>query len=97
MKFLRGISLLRGLNSPEKNVDVYYQSLRRLARDCNYQSVTADVHRDEAIRGAFIAGLSSSVVRQRLLETRSLTLEEAVTQAKTLEKAQHSAGFFPGA
>ena len=82
---------------PGENVDVYYQSLRRLARDCNYQSVTADVHRDEAIRGAFIAGLSSSVVRQRLLETRSLTLEEAVTQAKTLEKAQHSAGFFPGA
>ena len=49
-----------------ENVDMYIQSLRRLAKDCNFKEVTAETHRDEAIRGVFYAGLASNVIRQRL-------------------------------
>ena len=39
-----------------------------LAKDCNFKAVTADVYQSESIRDAFIAGTTSSTVRQRLLE-----------------------------
>ena len=33
--------------------------LKRLSKDCNYEAVDADNHRNEATREAFIAGLLS--------------------------------------
>ena len=43
------------------------------------------MYRQECIRGAFISGLSSSTIRQRLLENNNITLDEAFRQARTLE------------
>ena len=42
------------------------------------------------VRDAFINGITSSSIRQRLLENRELTLRDAVTQANTLELAQQN-------
>ena len=59
-------------------------------QDCNYQVVTAVQNRDNAIRDAFITGLQSSHMRQRLLENKTLDLATMFDQAKALESAQKS-------
>lgn len=71
----------------DQSLDQYIQKLRALASDCNYEAVTSDLRRDEAIRDSFITGLSSNQIRQRLLEHRTLTLAEAVEKAKAFEMA----------
>ena len=52
-------------------------------------AVTADRCRDEAIRDAFIIGISSSAMRQWLLEGRGddLTLTAIIDKARSLENA----------
>ena len=56
--------------------------------------VSAEEYRQEYVRDAFINGLHSPVIRQRLLESHTLTLQQAFQQARTLELAQkHSANF----
>ena len=54
-----------------KTLDEYLQALKTLSKDCNFKSVTAALHREESIRDAFISGLQSSLIRQRLLENKT--------------------------
>ena len=51
-----------------ESIDTYLHSLKILAKDCEFKQVTADTYTQEAIRDAFIAGLTSPAIRQRLLE-----------------------------
>ena len=69
-------------------VDQYLQSLKRLAKDCDFQAVTATQARDEYIRDAFINGITSNHIKQRLLENKTLDLNTAYDQVLTLEMAQ---------
>ena len=71
-----------------ESVDQYLQSLKRLAKDCDFQAVTATQARDEYIRDAFINGITSNHIRQRLLENKTLDLKTAYDQALSLEMAQ---------
>ena len=71
-----------------ETLDEFIQAPRTLAKDCNFKAVTAEVHCDESIRDAFITGLNSSTIRQRLLENTTLTLTSAFDQARSLELAQ---------
>ena len=71
-----------------ESVDQYLQSLKRLAKDCDFQAITATQPRDEYIRDAFINGITSNHIRQRLLENKTLDLKTAYDQALTLEMAQ---------
>ncbi|KAI0980419.1 hypothetical protein GJ496_003196 [Pomphorhynchus laevis] len=46
------------------------------------------------MRDAFVAGLQSSFIRQRLLECSDLNLDDAYSKARALEMAQlHSASY----
>lgn len=72
----------------DENVDEYLQSLKGLAKDCDFRAVTAIQARDEYVRDAFINGITSDPIRQRLLENKSLDLHTAYEQARTLEMAQ---------
>ena len=74
-----------------ESLDIYLQNLKRLSLDCNFRAVTATVHKEEAIRDAFIGGLISKDIRQRLLENHELTLAEAYEKARSLELAQKNA------
>ena len=74
-----------------ESLDQFLQSLRVLAKECQFTPLTLEQRIEEAIVDAFIAGLSSSVIRQRLLENGSLTLDEAFKQARSLDVAQQSA------
>ena len=72
---------------PAETLDEYLQALKTLSKDCNYKSVTSVVYREESIRDAFIAGLASSLIRQRLLENKTLDLKTMFDQARSLESA----------
>lgn len=71
-----------------ESVDQYVQALMLLSKDCDFRPVNAQENRDDYIRDSFINGLSSSQIRQRLLENTSLKLGGAINQAQSLESAQ---------
>ncbi|CAC5404524.1 unnamed protein product [Mytilus coruscus] len=73
-----------------ETLDQFLQELKILANDCNFQPVTADKYKEEYIRDAFINGLCSQIVRQRLLENKTLDLKTMFDQARTLDLAQRS-------
>ena len=79
---------------PGESLDQFLQALKLLAKDCNFKAVTAVQACDDYVRDAFINGLSSAAIRQRLLENKSLDLQSAHAQALSLEMAQkHSASY----
>jgi hypothetical protein len=69
----------------------FIQELRRLSKDCNKKSVTAEQYREELIRDSFINGLLSQLIRQRLLENSTLDLKSAFNQDNALDLAQMNA------
>ena len=77
-----------------ESLDQYLQALKLLAKDCGFKSVTAEAYANECIRDAFIAGIASHAIRQRLLENCSLTLDEAMRQARTLDLAQRNSEMY---
>lgn len=77
-----------------ESVDQFLQSLKLLSKDCCFKDVTKDTYTQEAIRDAFISGLSSPSIRQRLLEKDTLTLNEAIQLARSLDSAQRNAEMY---
>lgn len=73
-----------------ETLDEYLQALKTLAKDCNFQSVTAAKYCEEYIRDAFITGLHSNQIRQRLLENKTLDLKTMFDQARALDSAMRS-------
>ena len=76
--------------APTETLDEYLQALKTLSKDCNFKNVTAAQYCDESIRNAFISGLQSSLIRQRLLENKTLDLKTMFDQARSLESAMKS-------
>ena len=71
-----------------ETLDQYLQELKLPSKDCNFRQVSATQHREEAIRDAFISGILSGSIRQRLLENKTLDLQTAFDQARALDTAQ---------
>ena len=69
----------------------YLQVLKTLAKECSFSDVTAATYREELTRDAFINGLSSASIRQRLLEKAEITLVQAYELADGLDRAQRQA------
>ena len=89
---------------PGESLSQFLDQLKSLSLDCDFKASTAEIIREEAIRDAFINGMSSSAVRQRLLEFMTLDLATAVAQARAMEMAQiqsssygHDSSSFPTA
>ena len=76
---------------PHQSLKEFLHELRKLSADCDYKPVNAEQYRSESIRDAYIAGMESNFIRQRLLEKETLTLDEAVTLSCTLDIAQKNA------
>ena len=85
--YARHVLATRQQQSTE-NIDEYIQNLKCLTKDCHFKDVTARIYQDEYVREAFINGMKSGAIRQRLLENTTLTLEAAVDQARAMESAQ---------
>ncbi|VDP89261.1 unnamed protein product [Echinostoma caproni] len=77
-----------------ETLDQFMQKLRNLARDCNFKAVSAKQNEEDAIRDAFINGLLSNPIRQRLLENKTLDVSTAYDQAKALDLAQQQSQTF---
>ena len=75
--------------APAKTPEEYLQALKTLSKDCNFKNVMAAQYCEE-IRDAFITGLQSNVIRQRLLENKTLDLNTMFDQARSLESAVKS-------
>jgi len=69
----------------------YLQVLKTPAKDCTFYEITAATNRDELTRDAFINGLSSASIRQRLHERAEITLVQAFELAESLDRAQRQA------
>lgn len=89
---------------PGESLSQFLDQLKSLSLDCDFKATTAEIIREEAIRDAFINGMSSSAIRQRLLEFMTLDLATAVAQARAMEMAQiqsssygHDSSSFPTA
>ena len=79
---------------PMQSIDMFVQELHRVSKTCNFEAVSAEENRQQSVRDAFIHGMSSSSIRQRLLENNTLSLDEAVKQARALEQAQSQAASY---
>ena len=74
-----------------ESLDAFIQDLHRLSKDCTFQAVTAEEHRQGYVRDAFISGIRSKEIRQKLLENASLPMDEIFKQARTLQTAHKNA------
>ena len=72
----------------------FLQRLKILSDDCNFLDATASQCKESAVRDALIAGISSSYIRQRLLEDNVLQLNEVFDKARSLHKARKNAQFY---
>ena len=83
--------LLTCIQKNGESLDQYMNNLKQLSKDCNFQAVTANKNKSDYIRDAFISGISSNFIRQRLLENKTVNLDVAYDQARSLELAQTQA------
>ena len=74
-----------------ESLDAFIQDLHRLSKECSFEAVTAEVHRQQHVRDAFISGIQSKAIRQKLLENKDLTMDETFDQAGTLQTAHRHA------
>ena len=79
---------------PEESLDKYLQELKSLAKHCDFKAVDANEHRDQYIRDAFIAGISASTIRQRILEDGTTNLADVFEKARSLSHAQKNVESF---
>ncbi|XP_042228729.1 uncharacterized protein LOC121870823 [Homarus americanus] len=87
--FARHLLAIRRQHSGE-SLDEYLLKLHQLSKDCNFKAVTTEANRDDYIRDVFINGLLSPMIRQNLLENKTLDLATAFDQARALDLAQRN-------
>ena len=75
-------------------LDEFLLLLQKLAKDCHFRAVAGVQYKQEMIRDAFIDGLTSPGIRQRLLEYRELNLETAVEKPRAMESAQKNCEYY---
>ena len=59
---------------PGESVPEFAEELIVLAKQCDFKAVSAEDHVAEAVRDAFISGLSSPDIRLRLLEKQRVNV-----------------------
>ena len=74
-----------------ESLDTFIQNLQRLSKDCNFKEVNAEEHRRGYVRDAFISGIRSREIRQKLLENTDLSMDDVFLQARTLHTAHTNA------
>ena len=79
---------------PTESINQFLNALKFLARDCNFNNVSANQYQEESIRDVFVSGLSSPIIRQRLLERHTLSLTDAIDCALTLDTARINAELY---
>jgi len=73
---------------PDESLAEFVQALNVLAKDCEFKGVTAAKNQEDLVRDVFISCITSSTIRQRLLEHSQLDLRTAIDFADSLDMAQ---------
>ena len=76
---------------PVESINEILDNLHRLAKDCDFEAVNAQTHQQNMIRDAFIKGLESANICQRLLEQDDISLPRSLNLALSLNQAQEHA------
>ncbi|XP_059841033.1 uncharacterized protein LOC132402257 isoform X1 [Hypanus sabinus] len=76
---------------PGESCAEFLRALQTLVRPCDCKMLMAEQHAELLVRDAFVTGLRSVYMRQRLLENADLTLSSAMETANALEAALHNA------
>ena len=85
-------SFLHAINQQPGNS--YQEKLQKTSINCGLRDATAEEYRNELVRDAFVNGIASHSIRQRLLENSELTITQAFDNARSLRTAQeHSAAY----
>ncbi|XP_069752184.1 uncharacterized protein [Narcine bancroftii] len=82
--------LLTRRQKPGESDAAYALALDSQANECDVRAVNVQKHCNALKLDAFVNGIDSSYIHQRLLETEPLTYDRAVTLAKTLRSAMGS-------
>ena len=77
-----------------ETINEYVHALNQLARDCQFQDVRANDYKDDLSRDAFINGIGSSTIRQRLVEESNLDFQTAVRKAQFLDRTERQSDFY---
>ena len=77
-----------------ETIEEFLQNLKLLSKDCTLEAVSAEQYREDLIQDSFINGLSSSVIRQRLLEIDELSLQLTCELATALHQAQQQSSAY---
>jgi len=79
-----------------ESIDNFVAHLKRLSQECECQAVSAERYRLELMRDAFITGIQSHMIRQRLLEESTLNFEDAFRKARAMELAFKNSEAYQG-
>lgn len=69
-----------------ENIDEFMRTLEKLSKECEFKDVGKEDYRKAYIRDAFICGISSPEIRQKLLE-ENLDIDKSFEKARTYELA----------
>ena len=67
-----------------ESIDEFVLRIDKLSQNCSFTAITALEYKDAMKTDSFISGILSSIIRQRLLENRTLTFVEAYEKAGAL-------------
>ena len=70
--------------APTEIVDQYMMELRRIASNCDLESITPD----QILRDRLVTGIRDVQVRERLLRDYKLTLEKALDIVRAAESTE---------
>lgn len=68
--------------------------MKTLTIDCNYKTVMAEQYKTESFQDAFINGISSNTIKQRLDEHKLLSLDDTFNLACSLDTLPKGALIF---
>ena len=66
----------------------------KTAKDCDFKTVSVEQYKSEMIRDAFVNGLQSNPIHQRLSGNKTLDLQTAFDQACSMDVAQQRSTMF---
>ena len=75
-----------------ESTDQFALRINKLSQDCRFVPVSAQQYKDEMKRDSFIGGIFSNFIKERLLEYKMLTFDEACEKARALELDLHDNG-----
>ena len=75
----------------------FLTQLKILAKQGDFKAVTAEVHKEEYIREAFVSGLRNVDTKRKILESSKTKLDDIVSLAQVYEEARENAEDFAGA